>query len=293
MDLKNDYRRIRSPSGNQMFVNIFNYGPGAADFPGGPAANTYIRDIYDYFATLDPTRNVGVAAKIVPDFTCPSDTVNQGTVTYTVMASLPYCNAADAFGNAMDDMLFVISSSSMRNCKRTNYLGVGGTEPCVNSNTIRSKWGGVMTFRIPMTLENASNLDGTSRTFMYGEVLGDVGGIWSVDPTQPVATGAIVPGRRFAAHTWAYGGISRLRSYNFPPGTMVHPNIRNTDNAGQYLRLLGDGKLCDAESYGAVHPAGVNFAFADATVFTVPRTINWELYYGNGGLKDGTAERGF
>ena len=138
-----------------------------------------------------------------------------------------------------------------------------------------------------MSLENASNQDGTSRTFMYGEALGDVGNIWGT------YSGGISPGRRAVGHAWAYGGLSRLRSWNFPNGTMVHPTIKSPDNVGQYLRLLGDSKLCDGEGYGAAHPAGVNFAFADATVFTVPRGINWQLFYGNGGLRDGTAERGF
>ncbi len=73
---------------------------------------------------------------------------------------------------------------------------------------------------------------------------------------------------------------------------MVHPTIKSPDNNGQYLRLLGDGRLADNESLSANHPAGVNFAFADGTVATIPRTINWQLYYGDGGLADGNTDRG-
>jgi prepilin-type N-terminal cleavage/methylation domain-containing protein len=286
LDLKKDFRRILAPNGQQLFVNIFDYGPGAAAYPGGPAPNTRILDMYDYFHGA-PNFLLGIPTKVVPDFTCPSDTIAQGTIERAIMATLPICNATDAYGGPIDDMLFVYSGSTLRNAKKTNYLAVGGTESCTNGPTARSKWGGVMTFRIPLSLENVSNLDGSSKTFMYGEAMGDVGNIWGT------YSGGIQPGRRAVGHCWAYGGLSRLRSWNFPAGTMVHPSIKSPDNAGQYLRLLGDGKLCDGECYGAAHPAGVNFAFADATIFTVPRGINWELFYGNGGLRDGTSERGF
>jgi hypothetical protein len=283
LDLKKDYRRIRSPAGNQLFLNMYNYGPGASDYPNGPPANSRILDMLDYFQT----QSIGLPTKVVPDFTCPSDTISQGTIERGIHATLPLCNATDAYNDPMDDMLFIYSLSGLRNAKKTNYLAVGGAEACTNSHTARAKWGGVMTFRIPLSLENVSNLDGSSKTFMYGEAMGDVGNIWGT------YSGGIQPGRRAVGHCWAYGGLSRLRSWNFPYGTMVHPTIKSPDNAGQYLRLLGDGKLCDGETYGAAHPAGVNFAFADATIFTVPRGINWELYFGNGGLKDGTSERGF
>lgn len=297
LDLQKDFRNILSPAGNPIFELMWFYAAGIADFGSSdpnlvPGAR--IQDMYDINSFISTgTTGPSVPTRVVPDFTCPSDTINTGKIDWSVIASLPVCNSTDAFGNAMDDMVFFINTNADL-CKKTNYLAVGGTEACTNSDSIRSKWGGVMTHRRPMSLDFVSNADGTARTFMYGEVLGDVGGIWFAgDPTQVSTVQYIQQGRRAAAHNWAYGGLGRLRSYNFPVGTMVHPVLRNPDNVGQYLRLLGDGKLCDAEAYGAVHPAGVNFAFADATIFTVPRTINWQLYYGNGGLRDGTPERGF
>jgi hypothetical protein len=74
---------------------------------------------------------------------------------------------------------------------------------------------------------------------------------------------------------------------------MVHPDIRDPDAAKGFLKLLGDGRMADPESFSSVHEAGVNFAMADASVHTVPRDITWQLYYGNGGLRDGITERGF
>jgi hypothetical protein len=76
---------------------------------------------------------------------------------------------------------------------------------------------------------------------------------------------------------------------------MVHPDLFDPDpnKPGRYLKLLGDGRMADPESFSAAHPAGVNFAMADASVHTVPRGISWQLYYGNGGMRDGATERGF
>jgi hypothetical protein len=222
---------------------------------------------------------------IIPDFTCPSDNINTGFGTYSVAQSFPICGMTNAYGTPMDDILFIVYGNT--EFRKTNYLAVAGAEACTGANTPGAKWGGMMTARLPFTLEQASNLDGTAHTAMYCEVLGDIGNIWGY------VSGGIQPGRRVAGHSWLWAGLTRLWSYNFPHGTMVHPTIKNPANAGQYLKLLGDGKLCDAESTGAAHPAGVNFAFGDGTVHTIPRTINWELYYGNGGLRDGITERGF
>ncbi len=283
-DLKKDLWGIVDKNGARVFNTQFAYGPGA-----GVGVTGWIRYIYD--TSVTPTK--GVSTMRVPQFECPSDGINSGAGVATVAQSFPLCSAnetgatlfTDAYGEQMDDILFVYYPAQT-DWKKTNYLAIGGTESCPFGNSASAKWGGCMSARMPISLEQASNLDGTSKTFMYGENVGDVGNIWGT------VSGGIQPGRRVVAHSWIWGGLTRLRSYNFPRGTMVHPTIKSPDNNGQYLRLLGDGRLADNESLSANHPAGVNFAFADGTVATIPRTINWELYYGDGGLADGNTDRG-
>jgi hypothetical protein len=240
-----------------------------------------------------PLPNTGVCAKIIPAFECPSDNINQGAGTYSIFVSLPFWGpgVTSLYGTPLSDLLHVYSTSaSSRTYKKTNYLAVAGTTSCNNVPDPLSKWGGAMTCRAIQTLEQCSNLDGTSKTFMYGENLGDIGNLWDVS-----GSGLIEPGVRYVATTWCWAGLNILASYTFPWGYMQHPDYKDPDPArpGNYVKLLGNGRLADAESFSAAHPAGVNFANCDASVFTVPRNISWQLYYGNGGLRDGTTERGF
>lgn len=285
IDLKKDLREIvdQSVPPLRLFNGYRTYGPGAGpNFP----ANTFIKNVYD--TTTTPFS--GVTTFIMPDFACPSDTINTSAApNFTVFISLPICDETNQYGEPLDDILFVISSVRPA-WKKTNYLAVAGAEGCAGGAGARAQWGGCMSSRAPITLENVSNLDGTSKTFMYAENIGDVGDMWNI------YSGPVQPGRRTAAHGWMYGGLCKLRSYNFPAGTMMHtePDYEDPDpNRVKYATLLGDGKLSDAEVVGATHSAGVNFANADGTVVTVPRNMNYNLYIGNGGLRDGTTDRGF
>ncbi len=233
----------------------------------------------------------GVCADKIPDYTCPSDNINTGGATlYTTGISAPFYNSTSAFGTPLDDILHVnFGSKQGRLWAKTNYTAVCGTTSSINVPTPLAKWAGCMTGRQPISLEQVSNLDGTSKTFMYGENLGDLGNIWGY------LSGGIQPGVRTVARSWCWHGLAILASYNFPWGTMQHPIYKDPDpdRPGRYLKLLGDGRMSDPEGFGAAHPAGVNFAMADASVHTVPRGITWQLYYGNGGIRDGATERGF
>jgi prepilin-type N-terminal cleavage/methylation domain-containing protein len=283
VDMKKDLTQITDASTppQRIFSTQFRYDVGAGtNFPAG----TQIQHLIN--TTVTPA--TGVCNDVIPDYQCPSDNINAGGGVLSTGISAPFYNSTSLYTTPLDDVLHVIFGGS-NFWKKTNYIGVAGTTSCINVPSPLSKWGGVMTGRTAQSLENVSNLDGTSKTFMYAEILGDVGNIWGLGGS------AIQPGVRWAARSWTWGGLTILASYNFPWGTMTHPDFKDPDpdRPGRYLKLLGDGRLADPESVSSAHPAGVNFAMADASVFTVPRAITWQLYYGNGGLRDGTTERGF
>ncbi len=289
VDLKKDLRQIvdASEPPKRIFNSQFRYGPGAGlNFP----VDSYIQKLYDD-DDMDPS---GVVTQAIPNFNCPADELNAESELPSIAITMPYYDGTSAFGTPLDDLLYVAFKDM--ELAKTNYVAVAGTTSCNNVPTPLSKWGGAMTGRHMMTLEQISNLDGTSRTFMFGESLGDVGGIAKVEESGELSDYSrdnIEPGKRAITRAWAWGGIGILASSNFPWGYMQHPDIQDPDREKGYLKLLGDARLADPESFSSAHEGGVNFAMVDASVFTVPRDITWQLYYGNGGLRDGTVERGF
>lgn len=131
---------------------------------------------------------------------------------------------------------------------------------------------------------------------MFGESLGDVGSIGVMSDAGELTDfnrERMEVGNREMTRSWAWGGLAILASSNFPWGTMTHPDLEDPEKEKTYLKLLGDGRMADPESFSSVHEGGVNFAMCDASIHTVPRDIAWQLYYGNGGLRDGATERGF
>ncbi len=288
VDLKKDLREIvdASEPPKQIFKSQFRYGSGAGlNFP----VDSYIQDLYD--DNMGPS---GVAADAIPNFNCPADELNAESELPSIAITMPYYDGKSLYGTPLDNVLYVVFKDM--ELAKSNYVAVAGTTSCNNVPTPLSKWGGAMTGRAITTLEQIANLDGTSRTFMFGESLGDVGGIDQLNDAGEmihISDEDIKPGKRAITRAWAWGGIGILASSNFPWGYMQHPDIQDPDHEKGYLKLLGDARLADPESFSSAHEGGVNFAMVDASVHTVPRGISWQLYYGNGGLRDGMGERGF
>jgi prepilin-type N-terminal cleavage/methylation domain-containing protein len=297
VDLKKDLTQITEsvdPVTNlpnppaRIFADMFHYDTGAgAMFPAG----TLIQNLFN----VSTVPFSGVVTEHIPDYYCPSDNMQQAFGQFHCLLAAPFFNSTSFYGTPLDDALHLIFGGT-DTFAGTNYLAIFGTTSCINVPSPLAKWGGCMTGRQPVALEQISNLDGTSRTFMYGENLGDVGNIPdTLYGGLLYGSPGITPGNRIEVNGWAQGGGNLLASYQFPWGTMVHPDLFDPDpnKPGRYLKLLGDGRMADPESFSAAHPAGVNFAMADASVHTVPRGISWQLYYGNGGMRDGATERGF
>jgi len=263
----------------RVFATWRTYGPGLGlTVPINPPL---INDLL----TFNPNK---------PDvLTCPSDNMNVSQLPIVIFSTNPITHCTTYNGDPLDDILFYLigghasPGATYYDAGLTSYMACAGTTSSADTASPQAKWGGVMTARKKRTLTYVSNLDGTSKTVMYGESMGDVGNIWGFGGPD------INPGVRYAASAWAWGGLQMISSYNFSWTQTVHDVIQDPDHPAHFLKLLGDARLSDAEAFGSAHPAGVNFAMADASVHTVPRSLQWEVLYGIGGLRDGNEDRGF
>lgn len=287
VNLKKDLREITNDAEppQRIFKNQFEYGPGAGvHYPEGSP-------IQYLYSPMEPDC---VASTKVTGYLCPDDTLDADLSLPSVVVTMPFYNSTSLYGTPLHDLLYVVDRE--KELARTNYVAVAGTTSCINVVSPLAKWGGAMTGRQPVTLVDLANLDGSSNTFMFGESLGDVGGISKVlDSGQMygLREEKLEAGKRTISRSWVWGGLGILASYNFPWGNMDHPDIQDPENEGVHLKLLGNGRLADPGSFSAVHDEGVNFVMCDASAHTVPREIAWQLYYGNGGMRDGVTERGF
>ncbi|MFN5707165.1 MAG: H-X9-DG-CTERM domain-containing protein, partial [Planctomycetota bacterium] len=56
--------------------------------------------------------------------------------------------------------------------------------------------------------------------------------------------------------------------------------------------ILGGAKIASPVGFSSNHNAGVNFTFADGSVRSFPRSINWQNLYAYYGQNDGTFATG-
>jgi hypothetical protein len=140
----------------------------------------------------------------------------------------------------------------------------------------------------------AAILDGTSNTFMVGEV----GRSYNVNPSllnnppYPVWIGGYPRG---GCHARFVGSHLRMASARFPinfklpPGRQARANhqtntflgfgIPNNNLAGIHISDL---------SFGSYHPGIAQFAMGDGAVKQIPETINTTIYHALGGRNEGT-----
>ncbi len=136
---------------------------------------------------------------------------------------------------------------------RTNYLAnvgpLGGTQIVVDDG----QWLGPMKSRSGSRLGTIT--DGTSRTIMYGESLGE-----------------IQEGERKSAQAWVWGGIARGRG---------NVEFGETYVAGDEARgsVLGNLKNSSAVGFGSNHEDVVIFTFCDSSTHYFSRDIDLEVFY--------------
>ena len=187
----------------------------------------------------------------IPSLECPSDGTNQSMVV-----AVSFFNDA-INSDFLDDDVFGLGFGV------TNYSPVGGVagDPTGTSlngqDAINTQWigfNGILGNR--SKTEFGEILDGSTNTFLFGEVAG-----------QPVA----LPSESAVAHAW-------IAAINVP---MINWNY---DRTGLSVRALG-GR--DLQVYSSYHTGVVNFARGDGSVVSVSETTDLTTMYNLSAMQDG------
>jgi prepilin-type N-terminal cleavage/methylation domain-containing protein len=148
-----------------------------------------------------------------------------------------------------------------------------------------------------ITTDMAAILDGTSNTFMVGEV----GKSYNVNPSllnggnYPVWIGGNSQG---GCHARMTGSHLRWASARFPINFKIPAGIQGTGGTGTgtmtpNMFAVPQGAAQNAVhisdlSFGSYHPGIAQFVMGDGAVKQVPETINANIYHALGGRNEGT-----
>jgi prepilin-type N-terminal cleavage/methylation domain-containing protein len=198
----------------------------------------------------------------IPQYQCPSDEIQVHAPNMTIIVfTLPYADNVNH-----DDHQFWGYGAGTYDFGLTNYMSCGGAHCGGNHpGAERGRFNGVMSTRPKVALEVVSNQDGTSKTVMHGENIGQV-----------------VNGQRSWGFFWYWGGMCAGRGF-VPWG----------EEAGyhqmyyQQVSYFGDGTWAYPGGFGSMHPSGLNFSYADASVHKINRSIDQLTWYQLCGRNDG------
>ena len=242
-----------------------------------------------------------VAYTDVAHFTCPSDQINEAFVRPVFIIQPVYGVNGGPAGAATEDFCgigyFQFGSADGKSDEmgKTNYAPAGGA--CSGGNNRDSDpdgagplrvgplgpWIGATGAREKRTLETIP--DGTSNTILHGEVLGAITPDWQQNDVPVRDFGLVAVGggliRGRGGVPWQKSpALGTTRTKNYPAGN----DPRNT--------ILGTARIASSVGFASNHNAGVNFTFADGSVRSIPRSINWQNLYAYLGMKDGGLAQG-
>ena len=229
-----------------------------------------------------------VAYTEVPHFTCPSDNVNDyaaravGIVAPVYVGTDPSLPTEDYVGTLT---WYWPSEPLGRHDEigRTNYVSVlGASSGGQNRGGDLGAHRGMMTPREKVSLEIIANADGTSNSAMFGENIGD----YAMDRTTGIAD-------RARTCMWLTGAAARGRgkvAWRAVPSLGTSPTPDYPGGGDPRDTILGNTKFAAVYGLGATHPAGVNFAYGDASVHNIPRETDWETLYAIFGAYDGRTD---
>lgn len=254
----------------------------------------------------DDEETPGVPFFDVGAFYCPSDTLEERQPLYTAVNGLSAGGVVLAIqpinftGNASDitnDYVGILYDNDPQlEYGKSNYVGcLGASSGGQQRQGVLGAYRGMVGSREKVTLENVSNNDGTAATIMYGENVGQI--------QQDVQTG--VPYTRWV-HSWFSGCVVRGRggvAWNEEGTGPVRPSIAlgsdwatqlypnstagQPDTGDPRATMLGSSKLSAVFGFGSYHGAGVNFAYGDASVHTIPRATDGDTLFALMGMADG------
>jgi prepilin-type processing-associated H-X9-DG protein len=139
-----------------------------------------------------------------------------------------------------------------------------------------------MTPREKQSLDQVTNLDGTSNSVMFAENIGNI----TLNPVSGVPD-------RDMTHFWLTGCAARGRAsvpWRKVPPYGTNPSPQYPSGGDPRDTILGNSKFSRGWGTGSYHPNGVNMAFGDGTVHHIARTTDWETLYAIMGCRDGSAD---
>ena len=223
--------------------------------------------MYSWFGTVPGSATVAFTR--MPHTICPSDDI-QDAYIQIAGATQPVTvgsTTSDAMG-----LIYWPDYDYSSNFGRTNYLGCagafsGGRHPDVN----RRPYVGAMSSRNRITLETIR--DGSSNTIMMGEYIGSINN-----------------NTRNRGLSWCWGGLARGRG-GIPWNT--DPSSLGVNPSGRPYTMIGSAHDSSWVGFGAMHPAGANFARGDCSIEVIPRNTDWRTLYSLYGSNDGEFETEF
>ena len=267
------------------------YDPHAHNFHQN--LNTYVDSngdpVYTSYANIRD--HWTLAYMEIPHFTCPSDTINEHRARAIGVVAPVYVGGVA--GDLNQDYVGILTwywpgepDTRSDEVGRTNYGSILGASSGGRNRTGGTGLGelaayaGVMTPREVTRLESIP--DGSSNSAMFAENIGNItmnatNGIPDRDSTCMWITGAAMRGRGSV-------GWKRVPPLGYAP-TPQYPDGYDPRNT-----ILGNAKYSKGWGTGSMHPAGVNFAFADGAVHNLQRSTDWTTTYAVMGSADGSQD---
>jgi hypothetical protein len=141
----------------------------------------------------------------------------------------------------------------------TNYLACAGAHSGGNRQGELGRYTGPMTTRDKFTLEVLSNQDGSSRTFMFGETIGE-----------------FKDKKRSQITTFLTGGLGRGRG-------LAAWGEEPTESAP----MLGTPERSSVHGFGSTHGTTSNFALCDGATRSISHKVDMKVFYNLCGRNDG------
>jgi prepilin-type N-terminal cleavage/methylation domain-containing protein len=200
----------------------------------------------------------------IPAYQCPSDDIQTLSPTlFFITSILPYSNTQN--GGDDERLFYGYGAGTYPNYGITNYVSCGGAHTGGLQTGVRGRFNSCMSTRPKVTLEVVSNQDGTSKTVMHGENVGQIG-----DSIRSWGLG------------WYWGGMVAGRGFvPWDQEAGYHQQYY------QQISYFGDATWAYPGGFGSMHPAGLNFSFADASVHKLSRSIDKVTWYRLCGKNDG------
>lgn len=212
------------------------------------------KQVYEWQGDIDGISDVMTAE--VEEFLCTEDNLAEQSLP-AIIATQPCLPMDETEMGSLDkcrDIAIQYWPNEEDGPGYTNFvacLGVYG-QAWTKDDPEKNRWRGAMSPRIRIRLEAVG--DGTSRTIMYGETLGEN-----------------IEGERKNAMSWAFGGGARIAGH-MPFGTSEHPDHMSAT-------MIGDADNSSGTGFATNHGEIMLFGFCDGSVHRVKIDVDRETLY--------------